>query len=1037
MKNFRKKRKSMAGEVGFMSSSLMLIVSCLLMLLPMSILAQQNQTVEGTVTDLEGEPLPGVSVVVKNTTKGTVTNTEGAYILRNVNPNSVLQFSFVGMEAREVNVGNKTEINVSLNEDVVGIEEVVAIGYGTAKKSDLTGGVSTVSGEDIANRKATQVSQALQGATAGVMVTRSSGEPGAGASIRIRGITTIGNSEPLIIVDGIPVDNIDNINPDNIENISVLKDASSASIYGSRAASGVILITTKRAKEGEMSVNYSFEYGIETPTETPEVVNVIRYMEMNNETSWNDQGNTGNEFPIYTENEVNDYYNLNSQNPDQYPITDWEELIMKDYAPRQRHNMNMLGGTKNVKLMGAMSYETIEGLFASRTYERLNSRINSDITIREGLLNAKMDFFFTRNIQKRPYDTPNRSDLMAGPVYPARWSDGRVAGGKSGDNSYGQMKYGGFRHSWNNLVGGKFEITLQPLAGLNFSGIISPSLGFNKGKAFSKKVPYYDAEDPTQLLGYLTGKNRTGLSESRVENQKYTIQFLSKYSKDIGEHSFDLMSGYEEYKSFTEVMGASRDDYDLTSYPYLDMGPLEFRDNYGSAFENAYRSFFGRFFYSFKEKYLLQGNVRYDASSRFHPDYRWGVFPSVSAGWVLSNESFLEHSEVLSFLKLRASYGTLGNERIGNYPYQASMGFRQGVLFYQGDEIVSGTSAAQYQWAISDISWETTETYNIGIDANFFDQRLQFVGDVYKKHTRDMLLSLEIPDFIGYSNPDQNAGSMYTNGWDIEIRWKDNIGGLYYSVAANLFDSKTVMEDLSGTEFRGSLITAEGTEYREWYGYKSDGIFQTQKEIENSAVPSSSIKPGDIKYIDISGPDGEPDGVISPEYDRVPLGGSLPRYQFGANFKLEYRSFDFSMVLQGVGKENSLMNSVMVQPLRLFGFYNAPKIIEGNYWSHYNTEQANLDARYPRLSRIGNSNNYTMSDYWLFNGAYMRIKNLNLGYNLPREFTSKLSLQQVRVYVNVSDLYSFDKYPEGWDPEVGSVSYPITTTFLFGASVKF
>jgi hypothetical protein len=298
------------------------------------------------------------------------------------------------------------------------------------------------------------------------------------------------------------------------------------------------------------------------------------------------------------------------------------------------------------------------------------------------------------------------------------------------------------------------------------------------------------------------------------------------------------------------------------------------------------------------------------------------------------------------------------------------------------------------------------------------------------------LLPLEIPDYMGFDNPDQNAGRMHTEGWDLELIWNDNIGDLSYSVSFNLSDSKSVMGELGGIEFKGDQIIAEGTQFNEWYGYKADGLFQSQEEVENSALTNESVRPGDVKYVDISGPNGEPDGNISPEYDRVPLGGSLPRYQYGSNIQLEYKNFDFSLVIQGVGKKNDRLDGLMVEPL-IWRWGNVPEIIDGNYWSHYNSEEENRNVKYPRLTQIGKSNNYTMSDFWMIDGSYLRIKNINFGYTLPQNLIEQLNIQQIRIYANISDLYSFNNYPKGWDPEVSSSGYPITTDITFGASVKF
>ena len=389
----------------------------------------------------------------------------------------------------------------------------------------------------------------------------------------------------------------------------------------------------------------------------------------------------------------------------------------------------------------------------------------------------------------------------------------------------------------------------------------------------------------------------------------------------------------------------------------------------------------------------------------------------------------------LSFLKLRASWGTLGNERIGNYPYQSTVSFGS-ALFYNGNTVVSSQTAAQTQYAIKDISWETTESYDIGVDANFFKNRLRFTGDYYKKTTRDMLLELEIPDYMGYDNPDQNTGKMNTNGWEVELGWNDNIGEVSYSVSANLSDFKSKMGDLGGIQFLGDQVKFKGSEFNEWYGYKALGIYQTQADVDASAKTSANVRPGDIQYADISGPNGVPDGIISSTYDRVLLGGSLPRYMYGGNIQLGYKNFDFSMSFQGVGKQNVRMSNMMVQPL-FENWGNFQELIDGKYWSTYNTAEQNLAARYPRLTYNNTGNNYAMSDYWMFNGAYFRLKNVTLGYNLPKRITDKVMLQNVRVYGSVSDILTFNNYPKGWDPEVSSSGYPITASFIFGVSVKF
>lgn len=996
--------------------------------------SQQSKKLTGTVKSGDGEPLPGVTVIVKGTTTGTVTNADGGFLLDVPGTAESLMFSFVGMAPQEVAIGEQTVFNIIMISETIGLDEIVAIGYGTVKKSDLTGAVGSIQGGAITERQTTMVSQALQGAMAGVTVTRGNNAPGSAATIRIRGITTIGDSNPLIIVDGVPMDNIDDINPNDIQDISVLKDAASASIYGARAAAGVILVTTKRAKTGEIGLQYNMEYGFEKATQLPEYVDVTRYLQMANELRWNDNNNNANEYPLYPKNDVDNYLSLNAENPNKYPNTDWVDLILNETAPRQSHVLTISAGSNAVRTNASLSYDKTDALYDGRSYERITARLNNDFTINK-FLAASLDFNFKRSISNQPNIDPMYYMLISAPVYAAEWQDGRVAEGKTGANIDGSLKYGGFNDSWYNDVGGKVALDFTPLDGLKISAILSPTLGFDKGKNFRKKVEYYSADDPTVYGGTLQWNGTTMLSETRNDNYRVTTQFLANYMKSFGSHNLNALAGYENYYAFNENMGASRDKYELTSYPYLNIGPLEFRDNSGSAWENAYRSWFGRVMYNFKNRYYLQGNVRFDASSRFHPDYRWGSFPSFSAGWVISEESFMKEIDFISFLKLRASWGTLGNERIGNYPYQSTIAFSN-ALFFQGANVISAQTAAQTKYAIEDISWETTVSTDLGIDASFLDNRLRFTGDYFMKTTKDMLLALEIPDYIGFDNPDQNTGEMETKGWEAELGWNDKQGDFGYSFSFHISDFKSKMGDLGGTEFLGDQVKKEGSEFNEWYGYLSDGLFQTDADLAASPKLNTSMKVGDVKYKDISGPDGVPDGKVSPEYDKVLLGGSLPRYLYGGNIRLNYKNFDFSLVIQGVGKVNDRLEGLMVQPL-MENWGHIPKILDGTSWSKYNTEEQNLNAKYPRLSQNNRGNNYTMSDYWLFDGGYLRFKNMTLGYNIPSSVTSKINLQGVRVYGSISDFLTINNYPKGWDPEVSASGYPITSSFMFGLSVKF
>lgn len=999
--------------------------------------AQNSKTqkilIDGIVVDESSEPLVGVSILIKGTSIGTITDHNGKFVL-SVEPNSVLIVSYIGYEKQNISLNGEEVITIVLKESNKVLDELVVVGYGTQLKKDLTGSVSTVSGDIIGEKKITQLSTALQGTTSGVMVQRTHDAPGASSEIRIRGITTISNSNPLIIVDGISVPNIDDVNPNDVDNITVLKDAASAAIYGSRAASGVILITTKRGQLDKFSLNYSFEGGASKPTGNPGFVDVIRFMEMENELRWNDAGNGTNMYPAYPNDLIENYYSLNKENPDEYPITDWMNLILKNSALKQTHTLNVSGGTNVVKTNASFAYDYVDGLYENRNFDRISTRINNDFNINK-VISASADIFFKKSSYTVPVSVPNNLMRVMPAIYPAVWSNGGIADGKGGENPYAAYLYGGTDRTEYNQIGGKISLDIKPLKGLKISGSIAPKFNFNKGKKFTKKVNHNLRTNATEIVGQINDHQQTKLWETRNDYRDMTYLLTTDYSVSLKEHKFNIMAGYESFYSFSESLGAGREAYELHEFPYLDIGPLTYRDNSGSATEIAYSSYFGRLSYNYKNRYLFQSNIRRDGSSRFHSDYRWGNFPSFSVGWNVSEESFMQKISFLSYLKLRASWGMLGNDRIGNYPYQSTIAFNPAIL-YQGNNVISTTGAALQKYAIRDITWETTSSLNFGINIGFFDNRLQITGDYYTKETNDMLLELEIPDYIGYENPDQNTGKMYTKGFDLEFSWRDKIGKFTYGISANLSDFISKMGDLGGIEMLGDRVKVMGSEYNEWYGYLSNGLFQTQDDLDNSPKLNNNVKLGDIKYKDISGPDGIPDGKISPDYDKVLLGGSLPRYTYGTNLYMEYMNFDFSATIQGVGKQ-LVRGDAMAQPLAA-NYKNIPDFIDGKYWSLLKTPEENLQAKYPRLSNTSATSNFILSDFWLFNGGYLRLKNINIGYTIPNELLQKISIKNLRLYFSINDFLCFNNYPKGWDPEMGSISsYPITTSYLFGLSVKF
>lgn len=1004
---------------------------------------QGTVTVTGTVTDENGEPLIGASVFVKGTTEGAITDIDGKFSV-SVPGDATLVISYIGYLSQEIVPGVRDNLMISLQPDTTVLDEVVVIGYGTVKKKDLTGSVAAVGGDDLAAKKTTTLSTALQGALSGVYVSRDNNAPGASAgSIRVRGITTMDNSNPLIIVDGVETDDIDYVNANDVESVSVLKDAAAASIYGSKAAAGVILITTKRGSSTNLSFTYSGEAGWEIPTTQPEMTGVTRYLEMYNEMQYNDSP-AGGFFQTYSADQVKNWVRYNATDPDNYPITDWQDLLLKKSAFRQSHSVNVSGGNDRVRTNASLSYDEVNGLYERRYFQRYMLRVNNDFVIIKDWLNATLDINVRRAKNNRPNYDPF-SDIRKMPaIYAATWADGRLAEGKQGANPYGLLKEGGDYTAWSTQIGGKASLELTPVKGLSIKAVVAPFINYTKSKAFRNAVEYTLKDDPDISGGYMEGNGTSWstnkLTENRNDNWHVTSQVIANYMNTFGKHSINVMAGYENYVMKSETLSAARDQYDLTNYPYLNIGPEDYQTNGGSGSEYTSNSFFGRVMYDYDGRYLVQANVRHDGSSRFARDYRWGTFPSFSAGWVISEEKFMQSTKNwLSFLKLRASWGMLGNERIGDsyFPYMSLINFNDALFYDQDGNVVSDKTAAQKALAVEDITWETTTSTDIGLDFGFFKNRLTISGDYYWKTTKDMLLSIEIPYYMGYESPKTNAGTMATHGWDLEAGWSDRIGDFSYNISVNVSDFLSRIIDINNSDIiSGSKIKREGELFNAWYGYICDGIYQTQEEVNNSAVMNGQVTVGDLKYRDISGPDGVPDGKISAEYDRVPLGNSLPRYQYGGTINLGWRGIDLTMVFQGIGHQNSYLAQEMVKPFR-DNYGNVPAIIDGQYWSVFNTSEQNASAKYPRLSSVSEDNNYATSSYWLFNGAYFRMKNITLGYTFPDKWMRKAKIQKLRVYASASDLFSIDNYPKGWDPEMGVSSYPITTSVVLGLSVKF
>lgn len=844
-------------------------------------------------------------------------------------------------------------------------------------------------------------------------------------------------NDPLIIIDGIP-GSLTNVDTEDIETITVLKDASAASIYGARAAAGVILITTKRAKSGSFSLNYKYEFGLDTPTGAPKMSDAVTYMNLFNEQKWNDGAE---EYGTYRKDYIDSYMSNNAIDPIHYPNTDWLGLVMKKTTSHQRHSVNVSSGSERIRTMATFNYNTADGYYKGKKFDSYSGRVNNDFKITDWMnATVDLDYYYSSSKNNSYSDVFGVTSTLP-PIYTPYWENGDYADVKDGCNILAAVEQGGTNKSENYAFIGKAKLEVTPVKGLTLTALVAPKLGFSIGKTFQKNVDSYYEDGRVCTVQYAKG---TELSESRGNSHQITYQAFANYQGKWEWHSLNAMAGYEGYTYYHETLSAKRTNYTLKDYPYLDLGPADFQYNNGSAGHNAYQSVFGRLIYSFKDRYLIQASARYDGSSRFSKSYRWGLFPSVSFGWVISDEPWFNNKGVINYLKLRGSIGQLGNERLGSdFPYQAAMSFSNAYFFDKAAASVTAVqTAAQIDYAYDDLSWETTTTYGVGLDASFFKNRLTVSLDGYHKKTTGMLLEVGFPAYYGYSSPQANAGDMYTDGYDIELGWKDRIGDFSYGISANLSDYRSRMGYLGDKKtVSGNYLYEEGSYYKEWYIYRADGLFVTDADlIDPSGKPYPSLqgvnKAGFVKYLDVAGAeDGSPDGKINSE-DKVKHGNSLPEYLYGGNIFLGWKNLDFNLSFQGIGHRQVLFNTSWIQPFS--GSWRAvPQELVGNYWSKYNTDEQNAKVKYPALTSSYTSSVYTASDYWLFNGAYFRVKNIQLGYTLPDNVAHALKMKNVRVYFNVTDLPAFSKYPKGYDPELGSFTDYFSTSYILGLNVKF
>lgn len=978
-----------------------------------SVFGGQQRNVVGTVRDGSGQPLIGVDVSEKNTLNQTSTDDNGRYSISTTGQNPVLVFNYLGFESIEISVSSENH-DVVLQESAFALNDVVIVGYGTQKKENLTGSVSAVEGEELAKRPVMRASAALQGLAPGVTVTQRSGEPGSdGGTIRIRGIGTLGNSNPLVLVDGVE-ENIDGVDPNDIENISILKDAASASIYGSRAANGVVLITTKKAKANKLSIDYKNYFGWQEFTELPEYADGYTYMSKLNE-AYENMGRT----PLYSEEYLAEYQDNYLTNPDQYPNVDWQDEVFTGSGALQNHYLSISGG-QMVKIYSSFGYQDQKGILPGFQSKRYSLRLNANMDVLDNLQAAVM-----LNGRHSPLHSPaDAGAILQGvnrtpPIFASQFSDGRYGAGMNGSNPLAQSITGGSGLNTYDSFRSTFQVNYQPIDVLDFELSYTPDFSWSNGKRFTQAIDTYDFDGTSPAF---TVPVRSTLNQSSNRSLTNTLRLLGRFEKRFDDHDVKLLAGGEQIAYNYQSLNAGREDYPFPEYQQLDAGSIEYMTNSGSATEWSLRSFFSRLNYSYKDKYLVEANVRVDGSSRFYTGYKWGTFPSFSVGWRLSQESFLENASWLNELKLRASWGQLGNQLIGDYPFASVINLGQSYN-YGGGPVDGGT---QLNMANELISWEATTSSNIGLDMSVLDNKLGFSFDYYKRLTSEILLQLPIPALIGQNEPYQNAGEVKNTGWDLSVFYNQSAKPFKYRLGLNLSDVKNEIVDLRGA---GPIISAytfnqEGYPINTLFGYQALGLFQTEEEVENSPEQIGIYGPGDIKYLDVDG-----DGKIGPE-DRKPIGNTIPRYTFGFNFFGEYKGFDLSFLIQGI-----FDTDVMLERDAAWAFYNAGKI---KTWQLDAWTPENTDAAYPRLIAERTHNNFERSSYWVYDASYIRLKNLQLGYTFPQQLISRTPFSKIRIYATGDNLFTKHDMPQGWDPERpnGDVgAYPIAKTFTFGLNI--
>ncbi len=975
--------------------------------------------ISGLVIDESGLPLAGVNVVEKGGTNGTTTDAKGRFSLEVSDGKASLIFSFVGYISQEVSINQRSTFTISLKSDVKSLNDVIVVGYGERKKENYLGAVSTIQTKDLIAAPEANISNSLVGRLSGLIAVQRNGEPGQdGSQLFIRGVSTTGDNTPLVVIDGIPRTDFSQLDPNEIESVTLLKDPGSAAVFGVRAANGVILITTKRGKPGKPVFSLTARSDWQQPTRLPKYLDSYGYASLMNE------GLTNAGKPaLYSPADLQKY--KDGSDPNAYPNTDWLKSLLKPNAPQQQYNLSMSGGTEKIRYFLSAGAVNQSGLYANSSFKRYNFRSNIDADVTP-TTRISMDISGRSENRDAPSDPANQLiyyAVYAPPIFPAYFTNGLPGSFPSGRNPAERAKRGGYNDDINNTLLTNLTVNqkIPFIPGLSVKGVFSYDMNYDNSKIWNTpyKVYLYNAstKDYTAING--DGINTINLAQQYNSSSSVTTELHLNYAKTLGKHEVTALALYSQNHGQYDYLYAYRDNYISTALDQIFAGDDGTQINDGNESKNGREGYVGRVTYSYAGKYLFEANGRYDGSFNFAPGKKWGFFPSVLVGWKISEEKFFRNNiHAFDYLKIRSTYGILGNDRISPYRYLASYQFGAGYVF--GDPSSNAVNKGVYSTGVPDpnTTWERAKSINIGFDGSAWKRKLTFEFDYFYKRTSNILglPTLSVPSTFGETLPLRNIGMVDNRGVELSIGHENQIGNsIHYFIKGNLTYAHNTIVYIDEPATVNPLQKQTGRSINQFFGFKAIGLFNSQQEINSAPVQPTAVAPGDIRYADLNGRDangnltGKPDGKIDAD-DITAIGRTpIPEIIYGLSAGMSYKGFDVNFLFQGATRVNAFVTGELAWP-----FYNGAKALvdQLNFWT-----PTHQDAKYPRITDIPTANNTQTSSYWLRDASYLRLKNLELGYSFPARWMSKVGFHTARLFVSGQNLLTFDKLkvidPEG------------------------